>query len=209
MRDTLRATWYLLVTSVVGIAWASLLVSLLATGVGTLVIVVGAFILMATARLVHLVEAAEVGRAARFLHAEVPTTVVEPAIGPPPATVPARLRQEWTSSTVRGALAGVARMATGPALLAVTIVLWAVPLGLASTPILVAADLEPTKWTEHVESVVDVAERPSAIAMTVVGLLLSPLAAVGVQRLAAATAERTLAVAASLAPVAEPQQVDV
>ena len=51
MRDVFRSTWYLLVTSVMGIAWATCLLSLLATGVSTLVVVIGAFVLIATARL--------------------------------------------------------------------------------------------------------------------------------------------------------------
>ena len=71
MRDALRGSWYLLVTSLIGIAWASFLLSLLATGVGTLVVVVGAFVLIATTRLIDWVETIEVSRAARFLRAEV------------------------------------------------------------------------------------------------------------------------------------------
>ena len=200
MREALRASWYLLVTSVIGIAWATLLVTLLATGVGTLIIVIGVFVLIATARLVHWVETEEVERAARFLHTEPPTSASDPALGLTPVTLPARLRYAWTPSTLSGALAGLLRMVTGPLLLTVTVVLWAVPLGLVATPILLAADLEPTEWTEHIDSVVDVAEWPLAIAMSVVGLLLLPLAAISIQRLATVLASRALALAVSAKP---------
>ena len=193
MSETLRGTWYLLITSVIGIAWASALVSLLATGVGTLVIVVGAFILLVTARLVHLVEDAEVARAARFLRTEVAGSGSDRIPGPAPATLPARLRNEWTSRTCRRALVGLLRMAIGPVLLSVMIVLWAVPLGLAATPILTAAGLEPTGWTDHIASVVDIGRWPAAVAMSVVGIVLVPLAAVAVRRLATVLAATTLA----------------
>ena len=198
MSETLRGSWYLLVTSVIGIAWASTLVSLLATGVGTLVVVVGAFILLVTPRLVHWIEDVEVARAARFLHTEVPTSASDRAAGPAPATLPGRLRHEWTPRTCRRTLVGLLGMVTGPALLSLTIVLWAVPLGLATTPILTAVGLEPTEWTDHIESVVDVGERPAAIAMTAVGFLLVPVAAVAIRRLATALAARTLAASSNL-----------
>jgi hypothetical protein len=99
-------------------------------------------------------------------------------------------------------------MITRPVLLTVTIVLWAIPIGLVTTPILVAVGLEPTSWTEHIESVVDVAEWPFAIAMSVVGLLLVPFAAVIIRRLATVFAERTLAVAASPGPGADRGHAD-
>ncbi len=198
MRRAISASWYLLVTSVVGIAWASLLVSLLATGLGLLLVVVGAFVLIATARLVRWVDDTEIRRAARFRRSEVPTPTAHEAADPEPVTLPARVRREWDRRTTRRALEGLAGMITGPVLLSTTLVLWAVPLGIVSTPILVAVGLEPFEWwDEHLDVVADIGEWPVAIALAAVGLLLAPVAAILVRRLATAVADRTLALAAS------------
>ncbi len=196
MRDALRGSWYLLVTSVVGIAWASLLLSLIAAGIGTLIVAIGAFVLIGTAELVHRVEDAEVERAARFLATEMPRSATERVAGQAPATLPTRLRDEWTPARRRQALAGVARLVTGTVLLTLTIVLWTIPLALVSTPMLAAADLEPTDWTKHVESIVDVGEWPAAAAMSVAGILLLPVAAFALRHLATAVATRTVVKAA-------------
>ena len=198
MRRAISASWYLLVTSVVGIAWASLLVSLLATGLGLLLVVVGAFVLIATARLVRWVDDAEIRRAARFRHSEALAPPPDDAAGPEPITLPARVRREWDHRTTQRALKGLAGMITGPALLAITLVMWAVPLGIVSTPILVAVGLEPFEWwDEQLDVVADIGEWPLAIALAAIGLLLVPVAAILVGRLATAVADRTLAVAAS------------
>ncbi|MDJ0770112.1 MAG: sensor domain-containing protein [Ilumatobacter sp.] len=197
MREALRGTWYLLVTAVVGIAWASCLVSLLAAGIGLLVVVVGVFVLIATADLIRWIDDAEVVRAARYLRTERPTgRPSEHDARPEPVALPDRLRRAWASGMTQRAFKGIVRMVTGPALLSVTITLWLVPLGLVATPIMTATGLEPTEWTEHVDSIANVGEWPAAIGMTFVGLMLAPVAAVALRSLATAVAERVLAVTA-------------
>ncbi len=204
MREAARSTWYLLVWSLVGIAWGSVLVSLLATGLATLVIVVGGFVLIGTARATRWVERHEAEQAVRFLGGDAAVDERVHLTGERAATLPARVRSEWDRRTMRAAVEGLARLFTGPLLLSVTLVVWLVPLGLMSTPILTASGLEPTEWADHVDAVIDVTEWPAAIAMTVVGLALLPLSALAVRRLAVVVAEHATPTVVSPVPSPDP-----
>lgn len=198
MRDGLRSCTYLMVGSVLGLMWATALIVLLAVGVSTIVLIIGAPILVATARLVEFVAAHGVGRAARQLRIDLPPTTGAPSPhhvdgssdGSSGRNRLARLQAAWPRQTVAQALVGVTQVLTAPVVFSVTVALLAVPLGILATSILVALGWEPNGWDDAVDMIGG--EARLIILAVAIGLLTVGAALAAARRLADSVARRTL-----------------
>lgn len=179
--ETWAATGFLLSSLALGIFWFTVTVTLLVTGAATLVAVIGIPISLAAWRLVRAGAAGERRRVGRGLG----VAIAEPPSVDGQSTGWQRLSRETSDPTNRrsaGYLVGL--LPYGVLGFATTVAAWVVPLGLLSTPILVAIGINPAASSQSAGWEIVIDSMPQALWIAVAGAVLLPVAPRVIRRVA-------------------------
>lgn len=172
-RRTWSATAFLVASAFAGAFWFATTIALVVFSAATLVIVIGIPLAMAAARTINAGGRSERRRVGRHLGVDIADPGAPTPSGGGVRGVADAARDVDTRRTF---FYLVALLPCGVVWASVAVVAWAVPLGLLSTPALVAAGVEPTASSVAGGWEVAVDSMAQAWAIAAVGTALLPLA---------------------------------